>query len=86
MQNNNAHQINTLQTNNQTRSPSGAREMVQKLRVLVVLAENPGSVPSTHMAARNHPLFHGHDIFSGFWRTRHAHGTQIMHRQNTPKY
>ena len=30
------------------------REMVQWLRALVALAEDPGSVPSTHMVAYNH--------------------------------
>jgi hypothetical protein len=30
------------------------REMVQWLRALVALAEDPGSVPSVHMVAYNH--------------------------------
>jgi hypothetical protein len=33
----------------------GVEEMVQQLRELVALSENPvGSVPSTHMAAHKH--------------------------------
>lgn len=33
----------------------GAREMVQRLRVFVALAESTVSAPSTHMLAHNHP-------------------------------
>jgi len=32
----------------------GAREMAQRLRALVALAEDLDSVPSTHMVAHNH--------------------------------
>ena len=32
----------------------GAGEMAQRLRTLTVLAEDPGSVPSTYMAAHNY--------------------------------
>ena len=32
-----------------------AREMAGLFRVLVALAEDPGSVPSTHMVAHNDP-------------------------------
>jgi hypothetical protein len=32
----------------------GTRNMVQRLRALVLLPENPGLIPSTHMVAHNH--------------------------------
>jgi hypothetical protein len=32
----------------------GAGDMAQQLRALPALPENPGSIPSTHMAAHNH--------------------------------
>lgn len=32
----------------------GARAMAQQLKVLAALAEDLGSIPSTHMAAHNH--------------------------------
>ena len=32
---------------------SGAGEMAQWLRALSALAEDPGSIPSTHMVAKN---------------------------------
>ena len=32
--------------------PDRAGEMAQQLRALAVLPENPGSIPSTHVAAR----------------------------------
>ena len=32
----------------------GAGEMIQWLRALTALAEEPGSIPSTHMVAKNH--------------------------------
>ena len=31
----------------------GAEEMAQQLRALTALPEDPGSIPSTHMAAHN---------------------------------
>ena len=34
-------------------APGNRREMVQRLRALAALPENQGSIPSTHMAARN---------------------------------
>jgi hypothetical protein len=32
----------------------GTGKMAQPLRALAVLPEDPGSIPSTHMAAHNH--------------------------------
>lgn len=34
---------------------AGAGEMAQQPRALVILAEDPGSVPSTRMVAQSHP-------------------------------
>lgn len=39
-----------------------AVKMVQQLRPLVALAENRGSIPSTHMLAHNHLSLHFQDI------------------------
>lgn len=35
-------------------SPEGAAEMAQGLKILVVLAEEPGSLQSTHIVVANH--------------------------------
>ena len=35
------------------KSIRGAGEMAQRLRALTALPEDPGSIPSTHMAAHN---------------------------------
>lgn len=32
----------------------GVGEMAPQLKILIVLPENPGSIPSTHMASHNH--------------------------------
>jgi hypothetical protein len=34
-------------------------EMAHKLRVLTILLEDPGSIPSTHMATQKHLQFQG---------------------------
>ncbi|CAO2608825.1 hypothetical protein LEMLEM_LOCUS13963 [Lemmus lemmus] len=34
-------------------SDTGLEEMAQRLRALTALPEDPGSIPSTHMAAHN---------------------------------
>jgi hypothetical protein len=38
---------------NKATTKLGAREMAQWLRTLASLSENPGSIPSTHIAAHN---------------------------------
>ena len=37
-----------------TVSKSGVGEIAQRLRAFMAFAEDPGSVPSTHMIAHNH--------------------------------
>ena len=59
-------------------------ERVQQLRALVVLPENPGSVPSTHTVTHNHlntgsrgsKALHGSNAF--FW-TLWVPGTHMVH-------
>jgi hypothetical protein len=46
------HQQTLRIPNEPFRTQSG--EMAQWLRVLATLSEDPGSIPSTHMAANNH--------------------------------
>lgn len=63
----------------------GDGEVAPWLRVLVSVAENLDSIPSTHMVAHNYPLLQ-------FWGTqypllisvdiRHAHSTLIEMREN----
>jgi hypothetical protein len=36
------------------KNKQGARGVAQQLRALVALAEDQGSIPSTHMGAHNH--------------------------------
>ena len=42
------------QTNKQTQTFRGAREMAQWLGAWTALPEDPGSIPSTHVAAEKH--------------------------------
>ena len=54
--------------------------MAQQSRVLTVLSEDLGSVPSTYMEAHNHlltPVLGGSDAV--FWSLR-AQGTHAVHR------
>jgi hypothetical protein len=46
----------------QTSSGGGAGEMAQQLRALAALPEGPGSIPSTHKAALDHPILQFSDL------------------------
>lgn len=60
--------------------------MVQHLRALTALVEDPGLIPSTHMAAYNHLIDitpSSQESNSLFWPvdTRHSHGTQTCRQK-----
>lgn len=49
--------------------------MVQRLRTLAVLAEDPGSVPSTYMVDGNHRNSSSRESSALFWL--HGHRAQL---------
>lgn len=54
--------------------------MVQRLRTLAVLAEDPGSVPSTYMVDGNHRNSSSRESSALFWPplALHTHGAQTF--------
>lgn len=62
-----------------------AGEMSQQLRELASLTEVPGSLPSTHMVAHNHPITPIAGDLIPFLNSRHAHGT-LTYMQATHSY
>lgn len=59
--------------------------MVQRLRTLAVLAEDPGSVPSTYMVDGNHRNSSSRESSALFWPLRTS-GKHMLYTQTKHLY
>lgn len=64
----------------------GARVMIQWLRVLLVLVEDPSSMPCTHVVAHNYPLLWSREYNVLFELSSHKAHMVHIHASKTPSH